>query len=102
MPFLNNFYKDFCTEEFDKNGLLTKFRAKYEPNFNFAYDVVDKIASLDPDRVALVWCNDRGEEQKFTYDDIKRYSDKAANLFLQQGIKKGDRVMLILKRHYQF
>ena len=50
----------------------------------------------------MIWCNDEGEEHFFTYEDMKNYSNKAANLFVKNGVKKGDMVMLVLKRHYQF
>ncbi len=96
------YYKNFCRETFDENGVLSGFEAVYEENFNFAYDVVDKIAEMEPDRRAMVWCNEEGEERTFTFGEISRYSNMAANLFTACGIKKGDRVMLILKRHYQF
>lgn len=99
---LENFYKQFCKEEFDQNGTLTKFELTYKDNYNFGYDVVDTIAALAPDKRAMVWCNEQGEEKVFTYADISRMSNKAANLFTRLGIKKGDMVMLVLKRHYQY
>lgn len=99
---MENFYKEFCKESFDKNGVLKTFEPIVPEGFNFAYDVVDKIAELDPDRRALVWCNTLGEERTFSYGEISRYSNQAANLFQQHGVKKGDMVMLVLKRHYQF
>ena len=71
-------------------------------NFNFAYDVVDKYAEDDPDKIALVWCDDNENEVIFTFKDLKRYSDKTANFFLDCGIKKGDAVMLTLKSRYEF
>jgi acetyl-CoA synthetase len=71
-------------------------------NFNFAYDVADEIAIKDPNKTAIVWCNDKGEEATFTFGQVKYYSDKAANFFKSIGIKKGDPVMLILKRRYEF
>ena len=71
-------------------------------NFNFAYDVVDEIALKSPEKIAMVWCNDLGEERVFTFADMKKYSDKAANLFQSAGIQKGDPVMLILKRRFEF
>ncbi len=94
-------------QEFDyiktiENGILTKFETVCPPDFNFAYDVVDEIASKEPERRAMLWCNDKGEEHTFTFGDIKRYSDKTANLLASKGLKKGDTVLLILKRHYEF
>ena len=71
-------------------------------NFNFAYDVADELAKTSPNKKALVWCNDIGEEKTFTYSQIKYYSDKTANYLMSLGIKKGDAVMLILKRRYEF
>lgn len=99
---MKNFYKRFCNETFDKNGVLTGFEPVIPENFNFGYDVVDAIAELEPNRRALLWCNDEGEEKIFTYGDIKRLSDKAAAVFQRDGLKKGDMVMLVLKRHFQF
>ncbi len=77
------------------------FRIKTPENFNFAYDVVDEYARLYPEKVAMVWCND-DTDKIFTFQDLKEYSDRTANFFAQQGIKKGDRVMLTLKSRYQF
>lgn len=95
-------YKNFIDEVENGNGGISSFKLKVPDNFNFAYDVVDKIAAGEPDRRAMVWCDDSGEQKVFTFGDIKRESDKAASFFLQNGIAKGDRVMLILIRHYQF
>ena len=78
------------------------FHVQVPENFNFAYDVVDEIAQNTPDKVAMVWCNDLGEELIFTFAQMKEYSDKAANFFRSVGIGKGDPVMLILKRRYEF
>ena len=79
-----------------------KFKVLVPENFNFAYDVVDEIARKTPEKIAMVWCNDLGDERIFTFADMKKYSDKAANFFQQAGIQKGDPVMLILKRRYEF
>jgi acetyl-CoA synthetase len=78
------------------------FEIKVPENFNFAFDVVDVIASTNPDKIAMVWCNDKGEEALFTFGQMKTQSDKAANFFLSAGIRKGDPVMLILKRRFEF
>jgi acetyl-CoA synthetase len=78
------------------------FKIKIPGNFNFAYDVVDEIAAKTPDKTAMVWCDDKGNEAIFTFGQMKYYSDKAANFFKSAGIVKGDPVMLILKRHYEF
>lgn len=81
---------------------IENFSIHIPNNFNFAYDVVDAIAMESPDRVAMVWCDDKGNEATFTFADMKYYSDKTANFFHSKGICKGDKVMLILKRRYEF
>ena len=78
------------------------FRLTYPDNFNFAYDVIDELGRTKPDKLAMVWVSKDGEEKRFTFADMKRYSDKAANYFHYMGIHKGDRVMLVLKRSYYF
>jgi acetyl-CoA synthetase len=82
------------------------FKANYKvnlpENFNFAYDVVDAWAAEEPDRTAMVWCNDDGDERIFSFADMKRLSDKAANLFVNHDIKKGDVVLLMLKRRWHY
>lgn len=95
-------YREFCKETVDENGVLLDFELNYPDNFNFGYDVVDKIAENEPDKTALVWCNTENEERIFSFSDIKRYSDKAANVFKNSGLKRGDRVLVILKRHYEY
>ena len=95
-------YKRFCTEVFDENGSLRKITLNFPDNFNFGYDVVDVIAKETPDKKALVWCNTENEEHVFTFADIKKYSNKMANVFLERGINRGDRVMVILKRHFEY
>lgn len=78
------------------------FTINIPENFNFAYDVVDQMAKETPEKVALVWCDDKGNEAVFNFGQLKYYSDKAANFFKKAGIRKGDPVMLVLKRHYEF
>lgn len=95
-------YKEYCKETVDEAGRLIKFSLDYPDNFNFGYDVVDKIANETPDKRALVWCNIEGEEHIFSFGEVKKYSNQMANVFRDAGIKKGDRVMLILKRHYEY
>lgn len=99
---MKEFYKNFCKEGFNDRGILNHFEFANDDNFNFSYDVIDEIAKREPDRRALVWCNVEGEEKQFTYGELSRYSNMAANLLLSKGVKKGDKVMIILKRHYQF
>ncbi len=90
------------TEFTTYQDFVENYKILIPENFNFAFDVVDNIARETPDKVAMVWCNDQGEEAVFTFAQMKRYSDKAANFFLSAGIGKGDPVMLILKRRYEF
>ena len=102
MAELKDFYKQFCSCTFDENGVLETYESVVPEGFNFAYDVVDEIARIEPDRRAMVWCNDHDEEKVFSYGDMCRYSNQTANLFRANGVKKGDMVMLVMKRHYQF
>lgn len=95
-------YHKFCTEITDEQGNLKKISLQYPDNFNFAYDVVDAIADETPDKRAIVWCNTENEEHIFSFSDIKRYSNQVANVFQDAGIKRGDRVMLVLKRHFEY
>lgn len=99
---MNNFYKQFVTEGFDENGKLNKFEITCPDNYNFGYDVIDAIAKAEPERRAMIWCNVAGEEHVFTYADLMRKSNQVANMFLAHGVKKGDKVLCVLKRHYQF
>ena len=92
----------YVDETRDEKGNVVDYQYKYPENFNFAYDVVDAIAEAEPGRRAMIWCNPCGEEHVFTYGDLKRYSDKTANMLRAKGIGKGDMVMVVLKRHYQF
>lgn len=82
------------------------FKANYKVNipedFNFGFDVVDAWAEADKNKKALVWCNDHGEEKTFTFSDISRLSNKTANYFRSLGIKKGDVVMMILRRRWEY
>lgn len=95
-------YQKFCHEVFDEHGNLQKFTLDYPENFNFGYDVVDAIAKEEPHKKAMVWCNVENKERIFTFADIKAESNKMANVFRKAGIGRGDKVMLILKRHYEY
>ena len=95
-------YKQFCNEIFDENGRLKKITLNYPDNFNFGYDVVDAIADKEPDKRALVWCNVEGEEHTFSFADVRKNSNQMANVLHDAGIGHGDRVMLIMKRHYEY
>ena len=99
---VENWHEQFVEEEYNEDGILTKFRIKPTENFNFGYDIIDKFAELEPNRRALLWVDLEDNEKLLTFGDLSRLSNKAANMFLNAGIKKGDCVMLTLKRHYQF
>ena len=92
----------FVDVEETAEGYPVKINFKNEDKFNFAFDIVDAIAKREPDRLALLHISKDKTERRFTFDDIKRYSNQCANYFKSLGIKKGDRVMLVLKRHYEF
>lgn len=99
---MKDLYKKYLKETFDENGVLTDLEFNVPDNFNFGYDVIDEIGKNEPDRRAIVWVNDEGEEHTFTYGDLMRKSNQVANMLIAHGIKKGDMVMSVLKRHYQF
>ncbi len=82
--------------------LYENFKIHIPDNFNFAYDVVDEYAKTDPKKVALVWCDDNDERHSFTFKDIANASNRTANFLVSQGIGKGDRVQLMLRRRYEF
>ncbi|MDR0821058.1 MAG: AMP-binding protein [Oscillospiraceae bacterium] len=95
------YHENFVDVGFDRRGVFSSMKITAPDNFNFAYDIIDKFAEMEPNRPALVWTNG-ADERRFTYGDLSRLSNQAANLFAAEGIKKGDKVMLVLKRHYQF
>lgn len=94
--------ENYLSESRNQKGEVEHLSLHYYENFNWAYDVVDDIAVNDGDRLAMKWCNPEGEEHLFTFADMKRWSDKTANFLADQGIRKGDKVLVILRRHYQF
>lgn len=85
-------YEDFCKG----------FHVNVPDRFNFGYDVVDAWAAEEPQREALLWTDDKGAERRFTFGELKELTDSTASWFQSLGIGRGDRVMLMLKRHYQF
>ena len=94
-------YHNFITPT-EENGILTKIAFQNEEKFNFAFDVVDALGTQKPEKLAMLHLSEDGTERRFTFQDMKKESARAANYFKSLGIKKGDRVMLVLKRHYQF
>ncbi len=85
-----------------ENGKLTAIDFKNQDKFNFAFDVVDALGERKPDKLAMLHISEDLTERRFTFQDIKKESARAANYFKSLGIRKGDRVMLVLKRHYQY
>lgn len=92
----------FVKTETDEDGALKNISFTNEETFNFGFDIVDALAEKCPDKTALIYVSDDMEERRFTFSEMKKYSNMTANYFLSKGIKKGDTVMLVLKRHYQF
>ena len=99
---VHRIWQNFAIPQVDENGTLLKIDFKDDDDFNFAFDVVDGIAKEQPSKLAMVHVSKDKVERRFTFLDISRESSRAANYFKSLGIKKGDRVMLVLKRHYQF
>ena len=85
-----------------QKDFIENFKINVPDNFNFGYDVVDAWASEEPTRKALCWTNDQGVAKDFTFAEIKKYSDQTASYFQSLGIGKGDMVMLVLKRRFEF
>ena len=94
-------YRNFITPTVT-DGKLEKIAFQNEENFNFAFDVVDALGTEQPEKLAMLYLSEDGTERRFTFQDMKKESARAANYFKSLGIKRGDRVMLVLKRHYQF
>ena len=95
-------YANFCKEVLNEQGVLQDFSLNYPDNYNFGYDVVDAMAQQAPQQRAMLWCNPAGEEHTFSFADISRLSNQAANVLRTHGIKKGDKVLVILKRNYEY
>ena len=94
-------YRNFIDRKVE-DGLLKEISFKGEEKFNFAFDVVDELGRTKPGKLAMLHIANDGTERRFTFQDIKKESARAANYFKAIGIKRGDRVMLVLKRHYQY
>ena len=92
----------FVQCEENENGYPLSVKIENEDKFNFAFDIVDALAKREPDKLAMLHISADKTERRFTFNDMKRASSQCANYFKSLGIKKGDRVMLALRRHYQF
>ena len=95
-------WENFIETTLDDKGVLNSITFKNEDKFNFGFDVVDAIAAKNPDKLAMLHLSADKTERRFTFGDMSRLSAKAANYFESLGIKKGDRVLVVLKRHWQF
>lgn len=96
-------YRKYISGDYGSyDELMENYRVRVPEKFNFAYDVVDWYAENEPEKTAIIWCNDNDEERIFSFRELKQLTDKTANFFRKQGIGKGDAVMLILKRRYEF
>ncbi len=94
--------EEFITTKEDEHGALQHIAFNNTERFNFGFDIVDGIAKRYPDKLAMLHLDKNKVERRFTFRDMKQHSNQTANYFTSLGIKKGDRVMLVLKRHYQF
>ena len=95
-------YKKFIDTVENEKGTPTDITFKNTESFNFAFDIIDAIAEKSPDKLAMLHISKDKTERRFTFKDVKKASCQCANYFKSLGIKRGDRVMLVLKRHYQF
>ncbi len=95
-------YQKFIDVEEDDNGTPTSIKFKNTEKFNFGFDLIDALADREPEKLAMLHISKDKTERRLTFKDIKKASNQCANYFKSLGIKKGDRVMLVLKRHYQF
>ncbi|MBO5746409.1 MAG: AMP-binding protein [Clostridia bacterium] len=95
-------WEDFVIPQENDKGTITKIDFKNEDNFNFAFDVIDRLGREKPDKLAMIHLDRERNERRFTFREMKHASSQTANYFKSLGIGKGDKVMLILKRHYQF
>ena len=97
----NRIYRNFIDPTVE-DGKLTAISFHNEDTFNFAYDIIDRLGETKPEKLAMLHIDIHGTERRFTFQDMKKESSRAANYFKSLGIQRGDRVMLVLKRHYQF
>ena len=95
-------YRKFCRETVTEDGKLLDIEFDYPDNFNFGYDVVDAVAASDPSRRAIVWSDAESHDRVFTFADIRDESNRVANVLSATGIGRGDRVMVALKRHFEY
>ena len=99
---MSTLYTRYVKESYTPSGELESLQFNIDENFNFSLDIIDGIAQEEPSRPALIWVNPEGEEHHFSFGDIKYWSDKTASFFQSIGVKAGDAVLVIVRRHYQF
>ncbi len=94
--------QDFVTAGEDENGVVNRVSFKNVDKFNFGFDVIDRLGREYPDRLAMLHLDRQKQERRFTFEDMKKESGRVANYLEQSGVKKGDRVLLVMRRTYQF
>lgn len=95
-------WEDYIDVREGENGALESLSFKNTDTFHFAFDIVDRIGREQPGKLAMLHLDREHTERRFTFADLSRASNRAANYFRSLGIGRGDRVLLLLKRHYQF
>ena len=95
-------YEKFASARLGEDNVFKSIEFFPSDDFNFAYDVVDALAAKNPEKRAMLWVSREKEAKTFTFGDMSKYSDKTANYFTSLGVKKGDKVMLVLKRHWEY
>lgn len=99
---MSELYTRFIHETFDQSGRLVSYTYDYAPNFNFGYDIIDPLGEECPQKLAMIWENDKGEQVRLTFREIKERSNQAANLFRSRGLKQGDVLMAALRTHWEY
>ena len=97
-----DYLADFLRVVTDENGTPRLVKTTNTEHFNFAFDVVDAIAEREPDKLAMLHIDREKKERRFTFEDMRKTSSRAANYFRALGVKRGDRVMLVLRRNWEF
>ncbi len=95
-------HKRYINEKLNDKGEVESISFNVPENFNFGFDVVDVIAEQSPDKLALLWRNVAGDEKRITFGELKLETDKVAAMLQKLGVKRGDKVMLVLKRHFEY
>lgn len=99
---MSAFYTRFIRETFDPSGRLVSYTYAYPEHYNYGYDVADALGREYPDRLAMLWRNDKGEQVRLTFGQISRLSTRAANLLRSRGLKKGDALLTALRTHWEY